>query len=516
MSTRPDGSWGRLFARAAPAIVVLVALGVYVVTLMPGAAFDDWGEMQSVPHVLGVAHPTGYPTYILIAWLFGLVPLGSVAWRANLLSAVCVAVALGSLTAIGPRVGVRPVLAALAALATGAVVTVWSSAVVAEVNPLHLALMALLIHRSLVWADERRLRDLAVGGLLVGLGLGNHLLTGFVAPFFVLFALWAGRHALRAKPAWLLAPVAAGLAGLAVYAYIPIAAAANPPLPYNHPTTLDGLRFLVTGEQFRGQFSGLFTTSSLGPFTSSFGDLAQLMAARATPVFPILGLIGLVLLLRRRTAFGLACWGALIAGIDVWANYLHLEHYLLVPFLLLGIGVGVALDAGVNGVTRVLAGRRVDRAAVIVAGGLAAILVVALVVRNAPLANRNDDRSAQVYIDAMAAQLPPNAAVMSYWAASPPLWYATLVEGLRPDILVVDDTNIVYEGWGTRERRIDALICDRPVYVMRPNDAELNPTRAAYTLTEAFRVTVGRGTPYAVQQVPVYRVEPPPGRCPAA
>ena len=315
----------------------------------------------------------------------------------------------------------------------------------------------------------------------MGLGLGNHLLTGFVAPFFVLFALWAGRHALREKPAWLLAPVAAGLAGLAVYAYIPIAAAANPPLPYNHPTTLDGLRFLVTGEQFRGQFSGLFTTSSLGPFTSSMGDLAQLMAARATPVFPILGLIGLVLLLRRRTAFGLACWGALIAGIDVWANYLHLEHYLLVPFLLLGIGVGVALDAGVNGVTRVLAGRRRRTGPR----------------SSSPAGSRRSSWSRwwcetpswrtgtttgrrRTYIDAMAAQLPPNAAVMSYWAASPPLWYATLVEGLRPDLLVVDDTNIVYEGWGTRERRIDALICDRPVYVMRPNDAELDPTRAAY------------------------------------
>jgi hypothetical protein len=394
--------------------------------------------------------------------------------------------------------------------------TVWSSAVVAEVNPLHLALMALLIHRSLVWADELRLRDLALGGLLVGLGLGNHLLTGFVAPFFVLFALWAGRHALQAKPAWLLAPIAATAAGLAVYAYIPIAAAANPPLPYNHPVTLDGLRFLVTGEQFRGQFSGLFTSASLGPFTSSLGDLAELMASLATPVFPILGLVGLAWLVRRRTAFGLACWGALVAGIDVWANYLRLEHYLLVPFLLLGIGVGVALDAAVNGVMRVSADRRVDRAAVALAGAVAVLLVVVLVGRNGTLVNRNDDRGAQAYIDTMAAQLPPNAAIMSYWAATTPLWHATLVEGLRPDLLVVDDTNIVYEGWGSRERRIDSLICDRPVYVMRPNDAELNPTRTSYALTEVFEVLVGRGTPYAVQDVPVYRVEPPPGRCPAA
>ena len=65
-----------------------IALGLYVATLMPGMAFDDWGEMQSVPHVLGVAHPTGYPTYLLTAWLFELLPIGSVAWRANLLSAV--------------------------------------------------------------------------------------------------------------------------------------------------------------------------------------------------------------------------------------------------------------------------------------------------------------------------------------------------------------------------------------------------------------------------------------------
>ena len=48
--------------------------------------------------------------------------------------------------------------------------------------------------------------------------------------------------------------------------------------------------------------------------------------------------------------------------------------------------------------------------------------------------------------------------------ASPPLWYAPLVDGLRPDLLVVDDTNIVYEGWGNREARIASVICERPVF----------------------------------------------------
>ena len=40
-----------------------------------------------------------------------------------------------------------------------------------------------------------------IGGLLVGLPLGNHLLTLFIAPFVALFVLWAGRRELLARPA---------------------------------------------------------------------------------------------------------------------------------------------------------------------------------------------------------------------------------------------------------------------------------------------------------------------------
>ena len=154
---------------------------------MPGMAFGDWGEMQTVPHVIGVAHPTGYPTYILLAWLAQLAPLGSIAFRANLLSAVLVAGTLAVTVAILMRLEMRPAIALGAALALGAVRTVWAAATVAEVNPLHLFFVALLLHRALVWEARRETRDLVIGALLVGLALGNHLLMVFVAPF-LLFA----------------------------------------------------------------------------------------------------------------------------------------------------------------------------------------------------------------------------------------------------------------------------------------------------------------------------------------
>ena len=208
VSQPPTGDWGALSRPSfmLPTIVGLVALAVYVRTLLPGLAFGDWGEMQTVPHVLGVAHPTGYPTYIILGWLAHLVPIGSIAFRANLLSAVLVSGALGVTVAILLRLGTRPAIAGGAALLLGAVGTVWAAATVAEVNPLHLLFVALLLHRALVWEEDRRPRDLIIGAALLGLAVGNHLLILFVAPFVVLFVLWVGRREIAANPRILVAP----------------------------------------------------------------------------------------------------------------------------------------------------------------------------------------------------------------------------------------------------------------------------------------------------------------------
>ncbi len=501
-----------------PVVAGLVALAVYVRTLLPGMAFGDWGEMQTVPHVLGVAHPTGYPTYIVLSWLAHLVPLGSVAWRANLLSAILVAAALGVTVAILLRLGTRPAIAVGAGLALGAVGTVWAAATVAEVNPLHLLFVAALLHRALVWEERRRPRDLVLGGLLLGLALGNHLLILFVTPFLALFVLWVGRREIAAQP-WIIgAAVAAGLAGIGVYLYIPLAAAQDPPLPYNHPVTLDAVLWLVSGAQFRGQFAFL-SLSGLNEFVGSLDTLWQVLASRATLVVPLLGVIGLALLVRRRPAFGLTCWGILLTNVYIWATYLRLEHYLLVPWLILALGAAVALESAARALdgrararAQALHGRaptrlrRLDLARLVGAATMA--LALGLAVVNWRTADRSGDRSADTFVDTVLAGLPPDAAILTEWDASTPLWHARHVLGRRPDVLVVDDTNIVYEGWGTRENRIASLICERPVFILRLGEADLEPTRAAYRLEPVVAVMVAEGGPSAAVSRDLFRVNP--------
>ena len=70
--------------------LVLVAgvFALYLLTLGTHVGRADTFEFQVVMPQLGIAHPTGYPLFILIGKVFSLLPLGSMAFRVNLLSAI--------------------------------------------------------------------------------------------------------------------------------------------------------------------------------------------------------------------------------------------------------------------------------------------------------------------------------------------------------------------------------------------------------------------------------------------
>ena len=72
----------------------VVALGLYVATLQPDfGGPEDTPKFQFIGHVLGTPHPPGYPLYVLLSHLFVKLPLGTIAYRANLFSGVMTAVA---------------------------------------------------------------------------------------------------------------------------------------------------------------------------------------------------------------------------------------------------------------------------------------------------------------------------------------------------------------------------------------------------------------------------------------
>ena len=80
---------------AASLLAGLIAFVAGSLALLPGVAFWDTAELQAVGPLMGTAHPTGFPTYVLVGWLASVVlqPFGEPAFLMNLLSTICVAVA---------------------------------------------------------------------------------------------------------------------------------------------------------------------------------------------------------------------------------------------------------------------------------------------------------------------------------------------------------------------------------------------------------------------------------------
>ena len=109
MSTRRDESNEQVdFSQIRPFRAELLCAGaVFVATLLlyswtlaPTVTLTDSGELIVVAHGLGVAHPPGFPLWVILAHLASLVPLGNVAARINFASALFAALASAMLTLV--------------------------------------------------------------------------------------------------------------------------------------------------------------------------------------------------------------------------------------------------------------------------------------------------------------------------------------------------------------------------------------------------------------------------------
>ena len=87
--------------------------------------------------------------------------------------------------------------------------------------------------------------------------------------------------------------------------------------------------------------------------------------------------------------------------------------------------------------------------------------------------------------------MPQGAVLISWWSTSTPLWYAQKVQGLRPDIDIIDDRTMLDRNIGRAPDVIAANLGIRPVYVIRANDTDLNELLGMFDMT---LVASGGGT----------------------
>lgn len=170
-------------------VVFVLVLSLYVRTLAPDLLWGDSGEFQTLVYTLGMTHPTGYPVYLLLGRLFAFLPLGNLAMRVSLFSAVCGALACTLVFLLLRVIKGRRLPALGAALAMGVTPLFWWQAVIAELYTIASLLIAVVLLLVTAWRRTNQPRFLFWAGLIGGLSLGVHNTVALIGPAVLVMLL---------------------------------------------------------------------------------------------------------------------------------------------------------------------------------------------------------------------------------------------------------------------------------------------------------------------------------------
>ncbi len=470
---------------ACTCVAGVTAFVLYVSTLAPTVTLVDSGELIVAAASLGVAHPPGFPLYVLLAHAATLLPFGNVALRVNAASALFAALAVAALAAVAAealqtgapgatapgRAGVRegrnagvlesavagvPVLVAALLLAGSR--TLWSYATIAEVYTLNTLLILIVLFLMFRWRRRslalRQARPeappapadrwLYAAACVFGLALGvHHVTVGLLLPALAAL-VYATEGAQFFRSRRLLRAALWSFAGLSIYLYLPLAAARSPLLNWGDPRTLQRVWWHVTGRQYQAFVS--FSPQIVGAQVQEFARLVgREFGPWWLPGGLALAVAGFVVLFRRDRALFSCLVLIIAAGLAYGLNYdiaEDKEAYYLPTFVVLAITVGFG--------ARWLLARLGHGAS---AARRAAIAMALLSVPMLTLAAnfRYNDRSryfiAPDYVDNILSTIEPGGLLLTLdWQVCSPMLYARGLEARRRDVTLID-VNMLRRSW---------------------------------------------------------------------
>ncbi|MGA2394749.1 MAG: DUF2723 domain-containing protein [Candidatus Lustribacter sp.] len=441
----------------------------------------DTAEYQTVPYILGIAHPTGFPAYVLTGWLFShVLAFGTIAWRMNAYSAICTALTAGGVVLLASALGTGAIAATAAGLTFAFGAAVWHGAAFASAHSLSGLLIVGALLGSVSFARSGQRRVLLAACACAGFGLATQPETIWVLPALVVAALWQ-RARLPART--VLTALTLVLLPLLLYAYLPIRSeivaaqhldpTAAAPLDgagsldwdYNHPRTLDGFLNEVLG---RNEHAGPLAVRALEPRYALAAIIFWFAHApeEFSPWFLFLAAAGCIALaLRDRRALSVVVAGT-AGGLLFAASYR--EDVELYRYFLVSSAATAALAAAA---VRLPLPRVRPEA---VAGGVTILLALVAATTwlgNRALAAELRYGGGQPEIDAAARDIPDGAIIVTSWYDAPTLGYGAAIEHALGSRTVVHGIpyqfvdrfpswararRVVIFGWGS-EINLDAI-----------------------------------------------------------
>ncbi|MBM3130066.1 MAG: DUF2723 domain-containing protein [Chloroflexi bacterium] len=468
------------------------AFALYARTAAPGLLDGDEGEFQTNIARLGVSH-TGYPLFFLLGKLWTmLVPVGTMAARANLFAAFWGALAVAALFVFTRwLVGTRWIALGVALLLTVSRVE-WSQAIIPRPYTLNALFVILVTFFFFLWRTGKV--DLTVPVFIFGLSLTNHRTMIWFAPAIAVLILWQERAALF-QPRRLIALAGAFALPLLLYGYVFWRGDSDVGVEFH---LKDFNEMILAGNASRWMYYG-----GLDWIVHRIRDVyLPLLIEQFTPLGFVVGLIGIGALVSNRVPRG---WQSGLPARDafvfialtnignsafcVFFNTIDVEKFFLPSYItflfLMGVGIAVVGDwlgqgkrQKVEIKSRVIGeGCSVFARALLLAGLFASVGFLAV---NNFSVNDWSGRTevARAWDENLALPLEHNALIVGPWETLTPLEYAQYVEHRRTDLerwkVIVKQEQLKFTDYGSRQSDIErAVRAGRPVYfTVHPNETE--------------------------------------------
>lgn len=340
-------------------LLALAVFGLYLFTMHPTISpYRDSGDLIVSSYTEGIAHPPGYPLYVLLGKTFTIIlPWSNIAYRVNLMSAVfgAGALALAARTLTIAQSGSPWAMISLLFLAFSP--AYWRLSQVSEMYSLNAFFTAFILLLAAPLFNEDKDRPAAKAPALFltafigGLAAGNH---PTVILFYPVLAWFVFRRREFSPGDYAKAAVFFA-AGYSIYLFLAIRSSAGPDSNWGNPVTLENFWRVIT----RSDYGGLRLHPEQSKFSWSAGIIilhlwVYLKALGEQFTWPVaaLGFWGMYLR-RKETFYRMLFWSLMLTGpaFVVFSNLPPgekttlpiLETHLVMPNLLFAYFIAAAV-----------------------------------------------------------------------------------------------------------------------------------------------------------------------------
>ena len=300
------------------ALSFIIPLIIYIKTLEPKLVGGDtsWYALQ-IPQMY-ILPPTGYPTFSILAKLMSMIPIGNLAYRLNLFSAIFGALTILFLFLAINKLVKNELISLASSLIFSFTLPYWPVANRLEFDTLNSFLVVLVIFAALTYNESRKRNRLYFFFFCLGFSLTNHPIALFIAPAFIIYIIIINPKIFKSIKTVLLS-ILFFIIPLMSYIYIPIRSLQG----YGPANTFQKFIYHITGRTPAGQtHGGSFGDRSIDSALTVLAEYMKIIYKNFGIILIIIAIVGFIYLVRKNYRFAICSILVIIFSLIITSQYL--------------------------------------------------------------------------------------------------------------------------------------------------------------------------------------------------